>query len=132
MVKRISITLDDSVYKHLDAAMASAGETNRSRFIANLVEQALVEYGRVKANFALIVLVFDHTVGEVDKVLTEIQHDYRDVIKVTTHIHLDEKNCAEVVHAAGDPDRIEELARRVKQLKRGLKFVRVVPVAYGE
>jgi len=130
MVKRISITIDEDLYNQLNRAMVKLGESNRSRFFANLVREALKELEQGASNFALVIVVYDHRVGEVDKTLTEIQHEYRDIIRVTTHIHLDEKHCAEVLHVLGDVSRVEELVRSISLLRRGLKYVKVVPITY--
>jgi len=130
VVKRISITIDEDLYNQLNRAMVKLGESNRSRFLANLVREALKELEQGVSNFALVIVVYDHRVGEVDKTLTEIQHEYRDIIRVTTHIHLDERHCAEVLHVLGDASRVEELVRSISLLRRGLKYVKVVPVAY--
>lgn len=132
MVRRLCITLEDELYRAVERAMAALGETNRSRFIAALIGEGLqrLEEGPGEG-FALVVLVYDHEVGEVAREVADVQHEFRDVIRATTHIHLDERNCAEVVHVLGDMERVQELVKRVNQLKRGLKYARVIPVPFS-
>ncbi|CCC80877.1 CopG family ribbon-helix-helix protein [Thermoproteus tenax] len=126
-MRRISIALDDRLYRDMEKAMALMGEVNRSRFIASLIAEKISEV--VQAPLAsVIVIVYDHEVGEVSKSLTEVQHDFRDVIRASTHVHLDERNCLEVIHAVGDSARIRELVTRISRIGRGLKLLRIVNV----
>jgi CopG family nickel-responsive transcriptional regulator len=107
--------------------MSIVGETNRSRFIASIIAEKISEIVQ-RPMVSIIVYVYDHEVGEVVKNLTEIQHEFRDVIRITTDIHLDDRNCLEVIHALGDSDRIRELVTRISRIGRGLKHLRVVNI----
>jgi CopG family nickel-responsive transcriptional regulator len=126
-MKRISLALDDELYKKLELAMATLGETNRSRFVASLIAEKVAEIVETPVA-SVIVFVYDHKVGEVSKALTEVQHDYRDVIRASTHVHLDGRNCLEVIHAVGTGERIRELVWRISRIGRGLRFLRVVNI----
>ncbi len=128
-IKRISIAIDEDLLKAIDDLMVRQGEVNRSRFISALLANAIAsmyEEVKAKAVFSLIVLMYDHEVGEVDKTITEIQHVYRDVIRVTTHIHVTDRDCIEVIHAIGSYERIQDLVTRLSAIKRGVKFLRVI------
>lgn len=131
MVRRVCITLEDELYRAVERAMAALGETNRSRFISTLVGEGLQRLAEEPGEgLTLVVLVYDHEVGEVAREVAEVQHELRDVIRATIHIHLDERNCAEVIHVMGKGERVRELVRRVNQLRRGLKYARVIPVPF--
>jgi CopG family nickel-responsive transcriptional regulator len=126
-MKRISIALDDELYRKMEAMMAAMGEVNRSRFIATLVAEKVSE--TVQAPLAsIIVLVYDHEKGEIAKSLAEVQHDYRDMIRASTHIHLTDRLCLEVVHTVGGGDRVRELVSRLSRAGRGLRFLKVVNI----
>lgn len=127
-MRRISITIDDDLYEMMEKTLAKLGEVNRSRFITSalnnyLSEVMIPEEGQV---FSLVVIIFNHEVGEVDKEITSVQHDYRDIIKVTTHIHLTEDLCAEVIHIVGDSRRVREIVNRLSKIERGVKYLRVL------
>jgi CopG family nickel-responsive transcriptional regulator len=126
-MKRVSLALDDKLYREIENAMSMVGETNRSRFIASIIAEKISEIVQ-RPMASIIVYVYDHEVGEVVKSVTEIQHEFRDVIRATTHIHLDDRNCLEVIHALGDSDRIKELVTRISRIGRGLKQLRVVNI----
>lgn len=127
-MRRITITIDDDLYEMMEKTLAKLGEVNRSRFITSalnnyLSEVMIPEDGQV---FSLVVIIFNHEVGEVDKEITSVQHDYRDIIKVTTHIHLTEDLCAEVIHIVGDSRRVREIVSRLSKIERGVKYLRVL------
>ncbi|AFA38937.1 putative transcriptional regulator [Pyrobaculum oguniense TE7] len=126
-MKRISLTLDDKLYKEMENAMSILGETNRSRFVASIIAEKISELVQ-KPMASIIIYIYDHEVGEVAKNLTEIQHEFRDVIRASTHIHLDDRNCLEVIHALGDSERIRGLVTRMSRVGRGLRFLRVVNI----
>jgi CopG family nickel-responsive transcriptional regulator len=126
-MKRISLALDDMLYREIENVMSIVGETNRSRFIASIIAEKISEIVQ-RPMVSIIVYVYDHEVGEVVKNLTEIQHEFRDVIRITTDIHLDDRNCLEVIHALGDSDRIKELVTRISRIGRGLKYLRVINI----
>jgi len=130
-VRRISIALEEDVYRLIDKAMLSLGETNRSRFISSLISNCLAESAFEGEVFGLVVMVYDHEVGEVDKALTHIQHEYRDLIRVTTHVHLGERDCAEVIHVVGSAQKVQELLRDISRVRKGLKYLRglYIPLA---
>ncbi|ACB39359.1 CopG family ribbon-helix-helix protein [Pyrobaculum neutrophilum] len=127
MVKRISIVLDDDLYKEMERLMTELGEVNRSRFIASVIAEKIGEASKTPVA-SLVVIVYDHEVGDVAKHLTEVQHDFNDVIRVTTHVHLDERNCMEVIHAVGEGQRIRELTSRISRIGRGIRFLKVINV----
>lgn len=131
-IRRVSIALEEDVYKLIDKAMLSLGETNRSRFISSLLSNCLAEQIAEGNVFGLVVMVYDHEIGEVDKALTHIQHEYRDLIRVSTHVHLGERDCAEVIHVVGDVQRVQSLMREISQVRRGLKFLRSLYVPLSE
>ncbi|MGC8994470.1 MAG: CopG family ribbon-helix-helix protein [Pyrobaculum sp.] len=128
-MKRVSIALDDKLFKEIEYAMSQIGETNRSRFIASIISEKIAELSTTPVA-SIVVLVYDHEVGEVVKNITEIQHDFRDVIRTTSHIHLDERNCIEVIHAVGEGERIKQLVTRISRVGRGLKYLRVVNIPH--
>lgn len=132
-MRRVSFTMDGELYKAMEEAMARLGESSRSRFIASAISSYLSEVAPPGASvFALIVVVFDHKVGDVDKELTNIQHDYRDVIRATTHLHLTEELCAEVVHIVGPSDKLKEIVNRLSRVGRGVKYIRIVSTPIAE
>jgi len=80
-----------------------------------------------------ITLVYDHQARMLDYKLTHLQHDYHEIIRFSTHLHLDERHCVQVVIVGGPAARVSELADRLSALK-GVKHAELscTAVAWGE
>ncbi len=129
--RRVSLALDEELLRTIDSLMAKQGEINRSRFINSLLMNALASAKEevVGGNvLSLVVIMYDHELGEVEKSVTELQHEYRDLIRVTTHVHVSERDCVEVIHAMGSYEKIQELVSRISSIKKGIKFMKIVNV----
>jgi CopG family nickel-responsive transcriptional regulator len=51
-----------------------------------------------------------------------MQHDFQKIIISTQHIHLDHKNCLEIIAVKGKPQEVKKLAdtlRSIKGVKHG-------------
>ena len=131
--RRISLALDEELIRTIDNLMAKYGEINRSRFINSLLANALAgmreeEVTREGHVISFIVLMYDHAIGEVEKNVTDLQHEFRDLIRVVTHIHVSDKDCVEVIHAIGEYGKVQELIKRLSAIKRGIKFMRIINI----
>ncbi len=63
--------------------------------------------------------------------LADIQHDYRNEINASMHIHMTHKYCMEVIVVNGEVTHIRELTERMMRLK-GVEHVKLTSTANGE
>ncbi|MFH1507499.1 MAG: nickel-responsive transcriptional regulator NikR, partial [Candidatus Omnitrophota bacterium] len=93
--------------------------SNRSEAFRDLIRQELISKewlgGREVAG--AITLIFNHHKRELVNKLTEIQHDFQDIIISTQHIHLDHNNCLEIIAIKGSPKQAQRLADILKAVK---------------
>ncbi len=71
-----------------------------------------------------ILLTYDHDSHGVQETLTDIQHQFRGTINSTTHIHLDESKCLEIISVRGKMKRVHALARAIMR-RRGIMQLKV-------
>lgn len=116
---RFGISLEKSLLHKLDTLLREKGYSNRSEFIRDLIRNELVkkEWQGITEVVGAITLVYDHHKRELINSLTDIQHDFHELIVSGQHIHLDHHNCLEIIAVKGDPRRIEELANKLKAAK---------------
>jgi len=69
-------------------------------------------------------MIYDHETRGLEETLTEIQHEYRKVISSTTHIHLDDQNCLEILAVKGEVKTTESLAKKLMR-ERGVKQLKL-------
>jgi CopG family nickel-responsive transcriptional regulator len=69
-------------------------------------------------------------VREIARVLTHLQHQYPDAIVCTTHVHLDEHNCMEVLVVRGSAAEVQAIADKLIST-RGVKHGKLVCTTTG-
>ena len=132
---RFSVTMEAELLGRFDALVARRGtRANRSEAVRDLVREALVEQ-RVEdpdAEIAgTITMVFDHHESELSDRLNAIQHQYIHEIVSTVHVHLDHRNCLEVIVLRGGSARIRAIADTLLGTK-GVKHGKLVTTTTGE
>jgi CopG family nickel-responsive transcriptional regulator len=97
------------------------GFEDRSRALQAAMRNFIAEYTwtteRDKVGVGVILFTYSHEPHGLQEILTNIQHQYRDVVNSTTHIHLDESRCLEVVSVKGKTGRVQELARKLTKTR---------------
>jgi CopG family nickel-responsive transcriptional regulator len=120
-VERISISVPPDLLKEFDNAIERIGYEDRSKALQVAMRNFIVDYtwskGGGKRAAGGIMMTYDHRSHHVEETLTDIQHKYREVVSATTHIHLDESRCLEIISVKGKPRRIQELARAIMRTR---------------
>jgi CopG family transcriptional regulator, nickel-responsive regulator len=116
---RFGISLDGELSKKFDERIKRKAYTNRSEAIRDLIRQDLVQQEWLQGSevAGAITLIFDHHKRELQNKITDIQHDFQDLIISAQHIHLDHHNCLEIVAIKGNPAEVEKLAATLKAVK---------------
>ena len=133
-MERFGVSMERELLEQFDTLLAREGYVSRSEAIRDLVRARLVEqeWERPTASVvATITVVYEHSAHELGRVLTEMQHHYHGVIICSTHVHLDEENCLEVVVLKGRSGRVREIADRLIST-RGVKHGKLVCTTTGK
>ena len=77
-----------------------------------------------------ITLVYSHDSHDLSDKLTDLQHQNHKNIVSTTHIHLDEHNCLEVLVVKGKAAKVKEIADGLIAAK-GVKHGKLVTTTTG-
>jgi CopG family nickel-responsive transcriptional regulator len=112
--------MSETLLNQFDQLVHARGYANRSEAIRDLIRDALVarEWEEGDGEVAgTITLVYDHHTAGLTDTLTELQHEYHDLIISTLHVHLDEHNCLETLIVRGSPREAKELADQLISLK---------------
>lgn len=133
-VARFSVSLPSTLLQHLDRMLGRKGYHNRSQAVADMVRDALVEDQRKYGDEEIagtITLVYDHHKQHVQAALTDIQHDYHELIISTLHVHLDHHNCLEVLVVRGRASSIKQIADELVTAK-GVKHGKLTVTTTGK
>lgn len=131
---RFSVSLPTSLARELDRMTREKGYDNRSLAIADMIRAHLVEHRQQKGEAEIagtITMVYDHHRHHLQDLLTDLQHDHREVIISSLHVHLDHDNCLEVLVVRGDGRQIKKLADELIAAK-GVKHGKLVITTTGK
>jgi len=127
-VERVGVSFEPELLADFDKLIAGKGYTNRSEAIRDLVRKAIIEDSIAAEKGEVIgtlTIIYDHHEGDVTDKLLHIQHHHHAEISSTTHIHIDEKLCLEVLVVRGKVKNVRTLADHIKALK-GVKHGEMV------
>ena len=131
-VSRFSVSVPPQLLEEFDNVVREMGY-ERSKIIQLAMQNFLTEYRwtseRKRVGVGAIVMVYDHETRGLEEALTEIQHEYRAVISSTTHIHLDDKNCLEILAVKGDARMTQSLAKKLMK-EKGVKQLKLTTLTF--
>jgi len=116
---RFGVSLEKDLLQKFDLRLREKSYTNRSEAIRDLIREDLVkkEWQGDKEVAGAITLIYDHHKRELLNKITDIQHDFQKIIISTQHVHLDHRNCLEIVAVKGNSQEAAKLADLLKSLK---------------
>ena len=133
-VVRFSVSLARDLARELDQMTAEKGYDNRSLAIADMIRAHLVEHRQQFGSGEIagsITLVYDHHRHHLQDLLTDLQHEHREVIISSLHCHLDHDNCLEVLAVRGKSVAIKKLADEMIAAK-GVKHGKLTITSTGK
>ena len=132
---RFTVAMPEDLMVRFDEWVARRGVArNRSEAVRDLVRDALVaeEAGMPGTEvMGPLTIVFNHHAHDVQEKLHEIQHAYFGRIASTTHVHLDEDNCLEVIILRGETTEVRLIADLILGTK-GVKTGGLVVTTTGQ
>ena len=116
---RVSVSIERPLFERLEELLADSDYTNRSEFVRDLIRGHVVEeeWNSDKVLLGTISLIYDHHVRGLNDRLTHQQHHFSGAVLATTHVHLDDHLCAEMIMVRGRGKDIRALADRLHREK---------------
>ncbi len=118
---RISLSVSKSLLKEFDALAAQLGQPTRSKAVSEAMRELLAskrwDLSRKGQVPGVILVTYDHHSRGVNAALTELQHDFPDIVAATMHIHLSKHTCLEVIAFKGEVERVKSLAKTLQSQK---------------
>jgi CopG family nickel-responsive transcriptional regulator len=130
---RFGVSLPTQLITAFDECIEKRGYTKRSEAIRDMMRDYLVEREWEEGTgevVGTITIVYDHHTRELSQTLNELQHDHHEAIICTTHVHMDEHNCLEIIVVRGTGEQVMSLADRLIST-RGVKHGKLVCTTTG-
>lgn len=124
----ISISLNEKLLEEIDNIKDEIGFSGRSEVI-RASARMLIADNREKEELegeinSILVLIHKQ---EVEDKVTEIKHDFEDIINTQIHSHLKDDTCLEIFILEGLADRTKQLAKMF-QISRKIDYVKLIVV----
>jgi CopG family transcriptional regulator, nickel-responsive regulator len=133
-ITRFGVSIDDDLLEKFDQLIARKGYTNRSEAIRDLIRDSMVQTEWESASqetIGTITIVYNSHTRELSDVLTHLQHKHYKSIISSTHIHLDDENCLEVLIVRGRGEDIKNISDQLT-CARGVKHGRLSLATTGK
>ena len=118
---RISLSVSQELLEDFDHQAKSLGHPTRSKAVSEAMREfstnrkwEIAKKGEVPG---VIIVTYNHHSRGINRALTELQHDYPDIVSATMHIHLSKHNCLEVIAFRGEADRVRSLSKMLQSQK---------------
>jgi CopG family nickel-responsive transcriptional regulator len=129
------MSLSKKLLAEFDEVLKERGYQSRSKGIRDALKDYILRYQWMNEmegeRIGIITVIYDHHYTGVMENLAEIQHDYREEISTSMHIHMTHKYCMEVIVVQGEVSGIRELTEKMMRLK-GVEHVKLTSTANGE
>ncbi|MHB9130116.1 MAG: nickel-responsive transcriptional regulator NikR [Armatimonadota bacterium] len=122
-LERFGVSMEEDLLARFDALVTVRGYTSRSEAIRDLIRQELVKDEWADPNAEVVgavTIMYDHHAHELSNVLAELQHQCHESIICSTHIHLDQHHCLEIIIVRGRSSRVKYIANTLIST-RGVK-----------
>lgn len=125
----ISITLPHELLAKFDEFMKMRGYYSRSEAFRDAIRNLIAESESAKTQTgngaATIMVTCDYARRDVDLRMTEVRHEFDDVVVENVHRHIEDKYCLEILIAQGKNQRILDLVGRIRGM-RGIQQVKAM------
>lgn len=119
-VERVGVSFEPRLLSKFDSLLKKRGYTNRSEAIRDLIRKEIIE-SEIKEEdgevIGTLTIIYDHEIGDITNKLLHLQHHHHEEITFTTHIHVDECTCLEIVVIRGQLSRVKKFSENIKALK---------------
>ncbi len=118
---RFGVSIEENLLTRFDDLINDRGYKNRSEALRDLIRDTLVQTQLGKNDdtevLGSLTLVYDHHTRDLTERLTNLQHDYHDLIVSVMHAHISHDDCMEMLMLRGKASRIRLLADSLLSLK---------------
>lgn len=125
----VSITLPEELLSQFEKFMESRGYYSRSEAfrdaIRNLIAESEINRLGEEKSAATIMITSEYKRKDVENRISEIRHEFDDIIIENIHRHIKDQYCLEILITEGDSKRLLDLMGRVRGI-RGIQQVKAV------
>lgn len=131
-VVRFSVSLPPPLVEEFDRVWKNMGYESRSKAVHDAMRAFISEFKWTRGEMehvagVILVLYYLDKPNLLEKIVS-IQHKFRNIISSTTHIHLEEDKCLEIIFVNGRVNEVRKLSEEL-MARKGVKQVKVAVLA---
>ncbi|MDD1725076.1 MAG: nickel-responsive transcriptional regulator NikR, partial [Methanospirillum sp.] len=116
-LSRIGVSLPSNLLQSFDQILKTRGYSSRSEGIRDAI-RSYIRYHKWMADLSgprqgVITLVYDHHQRGLVGSITDIQHDYMELIQASLHSHVTHNRCVEILLVKGEAQQVKAIAERL-------------------
>lgn len=119
-VSRISISLSEQLLKDMDMLVEQRGFESRSQAMASMIQHQVTEHRCEFGDEVMagtINLVYDHSTPGLQKLLTDLQHEYINEVISSLHVYLMDTKTMEVILVQGPVSKLKMIADKMESCR---------------
>ena len=130
-LSRIGVSLPSNLLQSFDQILKTRGYSSRSEGIRDAI-RSYIRYHKWMADVTgprqgVITLVYDHHQRGLVAAITDIQHDFMDLVQASLHSHVTHNRCVEVLLVKGDAQDVKGIAERL-MAQKGVETVKLTTI----
>jgi CopG family nickel-responsive transcriptional regulator len=117
---RFGVAVPEGLLRDFDRQIERKGVPNRSEAIRQLIRDSISDTRWTEGKgtvYGSVTISYNHHTREACSTLTDIQHDFGDVIICTSHVHADHDHCVEVIMVKGEASRVKALIEELSGVR---------------
>jgi len=126
----VSITLPNELLKRFDQFIKARGYYSRSEAFRDAIRSLIAEAEVARLETGLVaatmIITCEYARRDVDLRMSEVRHEFDDIVVENFHRHINQQYCLEVFIAEGNYQRVLELIGRI----RGMRGIQEVKAAF--
>lgn len=132
-IVRTGISLEPALLSRFDRIVRKKSYKNRSEAIRDLIRDYVVaeDIAENREVVGTLTMIYDHHKPGLSDQLIGLQHHALSNVLAATHVHLDHRNCLEVVMMKGPSSEMKHFADKILSL-RGVKHGKLVLTSTGK
>jgi len=123
----VSITLPNELLRKFDQFIKARGYYSRSEAFRDAIRSLIAESEVAKLETGMVaatmMITCEYARRDVDLRMSEVRHEFDDIVVENFHRHIDQQYCLEVFIAEGSYQRVLELIGRIRGM-RGIQEVK--------
>jgi len=118
---KTGVSFPEDLLKSFDKIVEELGIESRSKAIQEAMRTfiSINAWRLTEEEVAGALLVhYSHEEHGIEEQLTDVQHDFLDIIPSTLHLHLTKEDCLQIIVVKGKASKVKRLAQKLREAGR--------------